>query len=87
MPGTAAPLTRSAEPGGPALCAALGCRSLVPPTGPCAAGSAPRTAHSAISHSLGFGRTWLIDHPNAAPQWLVSWLALATAIHSLELAN
>jgi hypothetical protein len=53
VPGTAAPLTRSAEPGGPALCAALGCGSLaVPPTGP-AQGSAPRTAplatHSALA--------------------------------------
>ncbi len=44
-------------------------------------------AHRAASHSLGFSRTWLIDHPNAAAQWLVSWLALATAIHSPELAN
>ena len=44
-------------------------------------------AHSAISHSLGFSRTWLINHPSTATAWLVPWLALATAIYSLELAN
>ena len=91
MPGTAAPLARSTVSGGRALlCAALG-RSRHAVRKPARHGARRRAglsaAHRATSHSLGFSRTWLVDHPTEAAPWLVSWLALATAIHSLELAD